>query len=65
MKEFSELIGTISKNQFEHYCWLGKSCKVVEVDKLRHPIMRLSEEFAKKDARIRELEQKLKENDEK
>ena len=47
MKEFSEIIGVISKNQIEVCnCWTrGREVKFVEVDKLRRPLMNLQEQF--------------------
>ena len=47
MKEFSEIIGVISKNQFEVCnCWTGGlKVKLISVDKLREPLLNLQEQF--------------------
>lgn len=45
MKEFSEIIGVISKNQFESHDFFRGCHLVVEVDKLRKPLMNLQEQF--------------------
>lgn len=45
MKEFSEIIGVISKNQFNYGDYWSGDRKVVEVDKLRKPLLNLQEQF--------------------
>ena len=45
MKEFSEIIGVISRNQFVIYDFRCCGDVVVEVDKLRKPLMNLQEQF--------------------
>lgn len=45
MKEFSEIIGVISKNQFDVSDYWRPRCLVVRVDKLREPLLNLQEQF--------------------